>query len=171
MPRRLSRISSRNGTQPRVWHPGLRERKAFLDKTQYELEDRITQRLQAIGEMSSAALISELFHGEGRLWSWSHDDYDPLRLISSARVKAVADLLGRLDGGSLFDEEEQEWLGEDYRELSRLCLEAAERGEAVIVGLSCLSIPTVLDLVALPNSRSPVPRPAIVPRPTVRARL
>jgi hypothetical protein len=115
-------------------HPGLGERRAFLDKTQHVLEERISQRLRAIGAVSSAGLIRDLFHGEGRLRSWSQGQYDPLRLVSAAGVKAVADLFGSLDDASLFGQDEQVWLGEDYRELSQLCLEAAERGEAVIVG-------------------------------------
>jgi hypothetical protein len=115
-------------------NPALEGRRAFLDKTQHELNERITQRLTATGEEPSAELISDLFHGEDKLRNWSSDGYDPLRLISAARVKAIAGLLGRLDENSIFHDDEEDWLGEDYRGLRQLCFEAAIRGESIIVG-------------------------------------
>jgi hypothetical protein len=113
---------------------GLYQIRVFLETTAHDLEERMTQPLRADGECPSAEMIGDLFHGEGSLQSWSDGEFYPLGFVSAARVKSIADVLRGLNDASLFDEDEQDWLGNDYRELKKLCFESADRGEALIVG-------------------------------------
>lgn len=111
-------------------HPGLVDRMAYLEKTQDDIEERLVQRF---GE-ESRPFWRDVIGGErpfapemvgeglGQLW-----------IVTPATVVEAARLLREIEPVSLFGDEDEDYILEDFRDWRALFLEAAERGEAVLV--------------------------------------
>jgi hypothetical protein len=106
--------------------PGLIERRAFIEKVQDKIEERLALELQRRGTTDAADLARSLISGErhlaGRFW-----------LVSAGLVSQAASLFRGIEPDTLFDRVAEDCLYDDYRDWRDLYLHAADRGEAIII--------------------------------------
>jgi hypothetical protein len=122
--------------EARAEHPGLESRRAYLDKTQWDIKERLAAELRRRGRGDADGLVEAMLFGAGRLTPPGVEGPmgDGLRVVPAADVQEAARVLGAVAPEALFDPSREDWLCADYRAFRELYLAAAEWGEAVIVG-------------------------------------
>jgi hypothetical protein len=122
--------------QARAAHPGLEGRRVFLDKTQWDIEERLNEELRRRGHSEMEPFVSAILFGAATLTPPGVEGPmgDGLRLVPPATVREAARILDPISPESLFDPETKDYLCEDYRDFRGLYLTAAEQGEAIVVG-------------------------------------
>jgi hypothetical protein len=117
-------------------HPGLEARRAFLEKTQWDIEERLARELDRRSRSDAGEFVQALLFGAAPLTPPGVRGPlgDGLRVVRPATVAEAARALGEVTPESLFDEEGEDWLCEDFRSWRGLYLAAAAHGEAVVVG-------------------------------------
>lgn len=120
----------------RAEHPGLERRRAYLEKTQWDIEEQLTRKLDRGDLTEPDPLIQAILFGEQMLTPAGVRGPlgDGLRWVGRTSVALAAGMLRKIAPGSLFDKEAEDWLYDDYRSWRRMYLAAADHREAVIVG-------------------------------------
>jgi hypothetical protein len=117
-------------------HPGLEDRRAYLEKTEEYIEKRLTRHLAQRGRKEAAALVQAFLFGAATLTPPGVRGPlgGGLSVIPSAMVRKAASVLGEMTAESLCaEEDEEDWL-EDFQSWREMYLAAAAHREAVIVG-------------------------------------
>jgi hypothetical protein len=122
--------------ETRAEHPGLEGRRVYLDKTQWDIEDRLARELRRRGRGDPDGFVQAILYGAGRLTPPDVEGPlgDGLRVVPAADVQEAARVLDAVPPKVLFELPKEDRLGEDYGNLRELYRAAAERNEAVIVG-------------------------------------
>jgi hypothetical protein len=122
--------------EARATHAGIERRRAFLDKTQWDIEERLTQELGRRGQAAPDQFVQAILFGAELLTPAGVEGPpgDGLRVVRRAGVAEAARVLREVAPGSLFDQEEDDGLFDDYRSWREMYLAAAGQGEAVVVG-------------------------------------
>jgi hypothetical protein len=122
--------------QARTLHPGLENRRAYLEKTQWDIEERLVAELERMGRAGAGEFVEALLFGAALLTP--PEVQGPLGrglgVVRSPEVAEAARVLREIAPSSLFDEDGEDWLYEDFRTWRELYLAAAAHGEAVVVG-------------------------------------
>ncbi len=116
-------------------NPGLIDRVAFLEKCHDEIEGPLSQALERSGCDEAPEFVRTLLYGDHRLAAEMYPrlENQQLRIVPASLVKKAAPMLRDLASDRLFARDEQDWLWESYLQWRELYLQAAERGEAVLV--------------------------------------
>jgi hypothetical protein len=122
--------------EARAAHPGLEHRRAFLEKTQWDIEKRLTRKLKRRNRPGPHGLVQAILFGEELLTPPGVEGPlgDGLRVVRPARVAEAARVLREVAPGALFDKEREDSLYDDFQSWREMYLAAAEQGEAVLVG-------------------------------------
>jgi hypothetical protein len=110
-------------------HPGLIDRTAFLNKSQDEIGERLTARLEEAGISDAKRLVRSLLFGEYPFAART----DPLQIVSPETVKRGMLTLREIEPDMLFGGPDEDYIAEDYRQWRELYVQAGERGEAVLM--------------------------------------
>jgi hypothetical protein len=112
--------------------PGLVGRTAFLNQSQYEIEERLTRALEDRGVVDAAGRAKTLLRGP--------EEFAPgmdlgLFVVPAPLVREGAAMLRDLDLAAIIDpgEDAYDWLEEDYPPWRELYLQASALGEAILV--------------------------------------
>jgi hypothetical protein len=122
--------------EARAAHPGLEERRAFLEKTQWDISERLTRRLRAGRETDQDEFVQAVLFGAELLTPPGVRGPlgDGLRVVRRANVAEAARVLRAVAPGSLFDKDDEDWLYADFQSWRDMYLAAAKNGEVVVVG-------------------------------------
>jgi hypothetical protein len=121
--------------EARTAHPGLEDRRSFLENTQWDIEERLIEKLRRRkradpDELAQAILFgAELLTPVGVQGPLGYG----LRVVRRAGVVEAAQVLREVSPGSLYDDEE-DWLFQDFKSWRKMYLAAADKGEVVVVG-------------------------------------
>jgi hypothetical protein len=112
--------------------PGLVGRTAFLNKSQYEIEERLTRALEDRGVLDGAGHVKTLLTGAEEFAPGMNLD---LFVVPAPLVREGAALLRDLDLAAIIDpsEDAYDWLEEDYPPWRELYLQASAQGEAILI--------------------------------------
>jgi hypothetical protein len=107
----------------------LPDRRAFLEGSQEDIEERLTRKLgrRIRPRHPVRSRVAHPAQGAGAA-------RDGLRLVRRAGVAEAARVLREIAPAALFDQGKEDWLYDDFPSWRDLYLAAAEHGEAVIVG-------------------------------------
>jgi hypothetical protein len=128
--------------EARAANPGLEMRPAYLEKSQWDIQERLGAVLQERGRgdpnrADPAPLVDALVFGAEELTppGVAGSLGGPVCVVPPALVAEGARLLRCLDAEALFGaDEENDGLVQDYRGWRAMILAAAECGEAIVVG-------------------------------------
>ncbi|MBW4573682.1 MAG: hypothetical protein KME08_00180 [Aphanothece sp. CMT-3BRIN-NPC111] len=120
-------------------HPGLTEPNAYLDNTQTVIEERLSQELKRRQLDNCIGYVEKLLYGDQELAPQLFDEYDEqLSLVPSSLVQEGTRVLRDIEPEVLFEVagNREEHYFNDFQWWREFYLEAAARGEAVIIGLA-----------------------------------
>jgi hypothetical protein len=122
--------------EARAGYPGIERRGVYLDKTQWDIQERLTLELTNRGREGAAELVGQLVFGCAALTSPGVETPvgDAVRVVPVEVVKQGAAVLREITSESLFDPDSEDFLEEDYRHWRDMYLAAAEHREAILVG-------------------------------------
>ena len=115
-------------------HPGLTERYAFLQKSEFEIERRLTAELARRGINEVEAVVRRMIFGEDGMWPDPDIEEWGLGLVRARDVRIGADLLKPIEPDTLFGVSETESANrDDYKALRDLYIDASERDEVIVM--------------------------------------
>ena len=125
--------------EARAAHPCLEQRQAYLDKTQWDIDQRVARELRRWGRADAEQFARAIVFGAEPLTPPGVEGPmgDGLRVVPPALVGEAAGALAGLDPDRLFDagcEENPDRVAADFRAFAALYSAAAGYGEAVAVG-------------------------------------
>jgi hypothetical protein len=122
--------------EARAKHPGLEQRQLYLDKTQWDIEERLAGELRSRNRKDAGEFTRTVLFGAEPLTPPGvvGPTGDRLRVVPPGIVKEAAAVLLSIDPAKLFESASEDWLYEDFKDLQTLYSAAAEHGEAIVVG-------------------------------------
>ena len=118
-------------------YPGVENRAAYLEKTQYVIEKKLSEKLKENQLDGSLEKTRTLLYGSELLAPKLFGKYEQkLSLIPSKEVKKGAELLEDIKAIELFLSSEEEYYRDVFEQWKNLYLQASSLDEAILVGTS-----------------------------------
>jgi hypothetical protein len=116
-------------------HPGLETRAAYIEQVHDELEKLLVRALKRNGRRAAESLVNTMLYGDAPLApDLFHPSETTLWLVPASVVHVRAQALAPISSTDLIrDDEDWDTLKGDYDPWRRLYVNAAERGENILV--------------------------------------
>lgn len=117
-------------------HQGVAERTAYLEKSQYRIQELLSQELKRREHNATSELIEKLLYGSEALAPEFFDSDDNLLyLVPSKVVKEGAEVLREIEPENLFGSEGEleQYYRQDFEQWKAFYLQASDNEEAVLV--------------------------------------
>jgi hypothetical protein len=116
-------------------YPGIANRRASLEKTSDEIEERLSQKLSRINIENANDIVKKLVFGDKIIGENILQEEDTLDLISRELVRKGASIFRQIDPEELFERDDswEESCLEDLAELKDLYILADERDEEILM--------------------------------------